>query len=212
MPRPAALADNAELKRLLQEPNLQTKLESLSRLEQTPELNPKSSKYLGWLRELLTARDALDSANDEAAVARDKLARLNDIDLVRATEALRKASLAIKDLLRTEGPNYRKLSSSVSHDQIIGEERWKASARDLPRGANLPRLATDHLVSLDRIANMPELTDFLLAYEKASTPVQQKMTADLVALGDIPENLLRMRKDANKPRATRAGTPSLTIR
>jgi hypothetical protein len=204
VPRPAALGDNAEFKRFLRESNLQAKLESLGRLEQTPDLGTETGKYLAWLREVLKARDALDTANDDAAVARDKLARLKDIELVRATEALRKASLAIKDLLRTEGPNYRKLSSSVSHDQIIGEDRWNDSLRDLPRGATPPRLATDHLVSLERIANMSELTDFLLAYEKAPTSARQKMTADLVALGDIPENLMRMRKDANESKGSKS--------
>ncbi len=197
VPRPATLEENAEFKRYLRETKLEAKLESLGRLEQTPDLSPETSKYLAWLRELLTAREALDGANDDAGVARDKLARSRDVELERATEALRKASLAIKDLLRTEGPNYRRQTSNVSHDQIIGEERWNASLRDLPRGAKRPALATDHLVSLDTIANMAELTDFLLAYEKAPTSVQQKMTADLVALGDIPENLLRMRADAN---------------
>ena len=105
----------------------------------------------------------------------------------------RAASKPIKELLRTEGPNYRRMSN-IGHDQILGEERSRSAAEGAGRPA---ALATDHLVPLDRIANMPELGEFLKLYEKAPVALKPNMTADLVALGDRPNNLVRMNAAAN---------------
>jgi hypothetical protein len=100
--------------------------------------------------------------------------------------------LAVKGFLRKTGPNYRNKSNRVHLDEILGSDRW--GQIKTPR----PRLATDHLVSLREISEMSEITDVLKIYEKAPRDVQRDIVNELVDIGDIQENLVRMRKDANE--------------
>jgi hypothetical protein len=55
-----------------------------------------------------------------------------------------------------------------------------------------------------RIANLSELTEFLLIYEKSPDAIKAKMIADLIGLGDIESNLVRMRKDANESKSNKS--------
>ena len=176
------------------------RLAELAKLQQRPGLSSAADSYLKWLREVWTTRAELEDTTEGNRRAGAELERLRKVERPRAEAALRAASRAVKDFLRTEGPNYKKRRATVEYDEIIGKARWDAKWSQGKR----PALATDHLVALDRIANLSELTEFLLIYEKSSDAVKAKMTEDLIGLGDVESNLVRMRKDANESKSNKS--------
>ena len=93
------------------------------------------------------------------------------------------------EVFRTEGKNYTS-KSSISIDQVMTKESWNALTTK-------PALATDHLVSLERISKLPELNELLVLYTKASKPVKVEIKEALKRLGDMDTNLVRMRADVN---------------
>jgi hypothetical protein len=182
--------------------DFEQRLAELDKLQQRPGLSSAAESYLKWLREVWTTRAELQDTTEGNRRVGEELERLRKVERPRAEAALRAASRAVKDFLRTEGPNYKKRRATVEYDEIIGKARW-----DAKWGASQgkrPALATDHLVALDRIANLSELIEFLLIYEKSSDAVKAKMTEDLIGLGDIESNLVRMRKDANESKSNKS--------
>jgi hypothetical protein len=178
------------------------RLAELAKLQQRPGLSSAGDSYLKWLREVWTARAELQDTIEGNRTAGKTLETLRKVERPRAEAALRAASRALKEFLRTEGPNYKKRRATVEYDEITGKARWDAEWG--ARQGKRPALATDHLVALDRIANLSELTEFLLIYEKSSDAVRAKMTEDLIGLGDIESNLVRMRKDANESKSNKS--------
>jgi hypothetical protein len=178
------------------------RLAELTKLQQRPGLSSAADSYLKWLREVWTTRAELQDTTEGNRRAGAELERLRKVERPRAEAALRAASRAVKDFLRTEGPNYKKRRATVNYDEIIGKARWDAKWG--ASSGKRPALATDHLVALDRIANLSELTEFLLIFEKSSDEVKAKMTEDLIGLGDIESNLVRMRKDANESKSNKS--------
>jgi hypothetical protein len=197
-PRPPELAqDIADLPGI---DDAEARVEKIEELEQKPGLSAAATKYLGWLKEVATVRGELEDIKAGNLKAGEALQTAQDVALPRAAAALRKASKVIAELLRRKGPNYIKLDG-VNFDQIVGEKRWLDKWSGV---AGRPPFHNDHLVALDRIANLPDLTDFLLAYEKAAPAVKESMTDALVALGDDQANLVRMRSDANLMKSNRS--------
>ena len=133
MPRPAEL--DADVRRLSHIDDAEARLEALAKLQQRPDLSAAADRYLKWLREVWMARAELQDITEGNIRAGEALDRLRKVETPAAEAALRTASKAVKDFLRMVGPNYRRLSSKVSYDQIVGEKRWNA----LPRK---PALAT----------------------------------------------------------------------
>jgi len=189
-----------DFRRLARIDDSEQRLVELTKLQQRPGLSPAADSYLKWLHEVWTTRTELQDTIEGNRRAGQELERLRKVERPRAEAALRAASRAVKDFLRAEGPNYRKRRATVGFDEIIGKIRWDAKWGAGKR----PALATDHLVALDRIANLSELTEFLLIYEKSSDAVKAKMTQDLIGLGDIESNLVRMRKDANESKSNKS--------
>lgn len=166
-----------------------------------PGLREEAVKYLEWQRDVLRAKAELEDIRGGTIQAGTKLERLHGVALPAAEAELRTASKAVRELLRSEGPNY-KAKSGVGFDEILGQERWddhvaSQAAISKKHGAVARKLATDHLVPLDTIGNRTELAAFLALYERASPEVKAKMTKDLVDLGDKPYNLKRMNWRAN---------------
>ena len=188
----------AELRKALDElppiDDLEARLEAIKELEARPGHSGAAAEYLRWQRELLDVRNELRDIQLGNKAGGAVAERRATVELPQADVELRAASRPVRELLRGDGPNYRK-ASKTTHDQVIGEARWKEMSEKLKPEQRA--LATDHLVPLDQIGNSPELANFLKLYEKASDAVKADMTRDLIALGDRPDNLVRMRADAN---------------
>jgi hypothetical protein len=178
-------------------------------------LTPEVADYLEWEEKQLTLRQEIEGSKDANVVDDTQIKQIEDVAQPAAEVELRKASASIKTRVRKEGPNYR-AKKSVGHDEVIGKERWDAQqasdakVRRVQKGKRdqqvkiLDPLDTDHLVSLDRLANRPELNDFVRLYAKASQTIKDLMLEDLSDLGDIPSNLKRIRWDANNAKRARS--------
>jgi hypothetical protein len=189
-PRPPEL-DNA-VRRLPPPEDTEARLEAVKELRQKPGLSDAATEYLKWLQERTEIQHKLQDIHEgNIQASRNVVEPLQTITVPEAVAEARAANRTVKDLLRIEGPNYE-ARSNVTYDQILGEKRWAEIPSDQRVG-----LQTDHLVPLDRVANLPELAEFLEAYQKAPASVKNRMMADLIALGDRPENLVRINEKAN---------------
>ena len=174
--------------------DLEDRLDAIKALEAQPGHSQAAADYLRWRREVMSIEFELDDIKGGNRAAGELAATRTKVDEPKAEAELRAASRPVKALLRSTGPNYRK-ASQVTHDQILEPERWSKLAEELTPDQR--KLATDHLVPLDEIGNMPELAPFLALYERAPVDVQDAMTRALIDIGDRPDNLVRMRADAN---------------
>ena len=184
-PRPAELEKNiSELMKL----DPEERIDAVDALLKKPDISPASEKYLSWLKKALSKRGEIENIENDiqGLVSAAKTA------LERAEQSFREASRAVKAFMRKTGPHYREKTNKVHLDEILGHERWSAQKKPTPR------LATDHLVPLRKISEMSELTELLQIYEKAPQHIKNSILEDLVSIGDIEENLVRMRKDANE--------------
>jgi uncharacterized protein with PhoU and TrkA domain len=189
-PRPPEL--DSAIRRLPRPEEAEARLSVIEELQKRPDLSDAATEYLKWLRERTEIQSKLqDIHQGNIQASRNVVEPLQTVTVPEAVAEARAANRTIKDLLRIEGQNYKD-RSKVTFDQILGQDRWKAIPSE-----QRASLQTDHLVALDRIANLPELAEFLEAYQKAPESVKDRMMADLIALGDRPENLVRMNAEAN---------------
>lgn len=173
---------------------IEARLDAVRELAAQPGHSPAAAEYLRWQEDLLSARAELKDIAEGGQAGKRVVERRETVDRPAAEKELKTASKPVRELLRTEGPNYRK-KSDVTFDEIIGEKEWAQMRGELPPEGRL--LATDHLVPLDQIGNSPELTRFLELFERAPDDLKEAMTKDLINIGDRPDNLVRMRADAN---------------
>jgi hypothetical protein len=199
VPRPPELdAEFRDLQELRRREGAQATADAVDNIANRPGHSPAAREYLEWLRDTLTAAAERDDLAEAKTLLEEQKLDQERIKLPQAEAELRIASKAVRDFLRAVGENYKR-RSNVSYDEVLGKEAWN----NLGDKKKYP-MSVDHLVALDRIANMKELTPVLLAYEKASAAVKEQIVADLVKLGDIPENLLKMRAGANSSKKNRS--------
>src|SRR6266850_5158893 len=199
--------DFAKLPRLGDETAIDNRLEALEvlrqKLEKANKLTPEIADYLDWEKKRLTLEREIQGGKEANVVDDTQIKDIKDVTLPAAEDEVRKASQTIKRLVEQRGPNFR-AKKGVGYDEIMGKERWEklqATREKVVRtkeGKIIDPLDTDHLFSLDAIANLPELAEFLKVFAKASKAIKDKMIEDLGTLGDIPANLKRMRYDANE--------------
>ncbi|WP_218951954.1 DUF4157 domain-containing protein [Amycolatopsis anabasis] len=171
--------------------SLEEKIEAIDKLSGAGNLAVEEQTYLAWRRRMLELEK---QAKDATGTAADLNFRLPELltEKEAAGAALREASKDLIDVMRTAGPNY-KARSKLAVDQVMSQATWDALQRK-------PRLATDHLVSLDRLSKLPQLNRLLALYTEASPAVKAEIKAALEALGDRPDNLYRMNAVANGPK------------
>ena len=162
------------------------RLEALQELRKKQDLSSAAIEYLKWNEELQDLK--LEKAGRVIANTKfgERLVTLVDWLLPEAERNLRKARQTVKDYLRQVGPHY-KARSKVNYDEILGEDR----SNDL--GLKNNDLQTDHLISLDWIANSDQLTGFLKVYVQASQTVKTRMLDDLVALACVRTRIIKNR-------------------
>jgi hypothetical protein len=187
-------------------------LENLrQKLADSRRLTPEVDAHIQWEKQRLGVEVEVKGNKGAISAAERRKKQIETIERKAADAELRRASQTIKGLVTMRGPNFRAKTRTVSYDEVMGELAW----RDLQKSQNrvtrvqsssrrgtgvktLVPLDTDHLVSLDTIANRPELNDFLKIYSSAPRHVQDQMAKRLSTLGDIDTNLVRMRWDFNE--------------
>jgi hypothetical protein len=202
--RPTEL--DKEFLRLFAIEDRQERLDELGQLRvESDDLSPAAAKYLAWLEQFWTAQAKIEALVG-ATIARGRELEHLETGVREVAEAEhRAASKAVKAFLRTVGPNYGK-RSGVPYDEILGKERWDSflAGRRPEDRPTYARLATDHIVALARIARLPELAEFIEVYGKVSDSAKASMVDELVALGDMEANLLRISAKANGAKSDRS--------
>jgi hypothetical protein len=188
---------------------LEARLEALNELKEelaaNGELSPDIADFIDWEARTLRIRHEIEATRDANAVDEAQLANIHVTRLPAALEALRNASLSIAKRVRRSGPNYGRKTRNIGYDEIVGSQRWEErQAVGREAGKRPLRLATDHLNSVDMIANLDELKEFLSIYLEAPEPIKARMEQALSDLGDIPENLVRMDRGANGRKSNRS--------
>lgn len=184
-PVPSSL--QKEMARIDKLKKLEDKIEALENL--TPRTPSQAEKeFLSWRRKTWELQQEVKSSEEAAKFLGESFGTLTTRRDV-AAQALREASQDVMAVFRTEGPNYTS-KSSISIDQVMTKESWEALTTK-------PALATDHLVSLDRISKFSQLNELLVLYTKASKSVKVEIKQALKNLGDMDKNLVRMRADVN---------------
>ena len=176
-----------EMDRINKLKNLDQKLEALEKLK-SGNLSKVDKEFLEWRRKTWELQQEAESSEEAAKFLSEGFSTLTTRKEV-AAQTLREASQDVMAVLRTEGPKYRS-KSSINLDQVMAKEAWEALTTK-------PALATDHLVSLDRISKLSQLNELLVLYTKASKSVKAEIKQALKGLGDIDKNLVRMRADVN---------------
>lgn len=183
-------------------PSLKKDMDRLFRLESIDErigvvweLHAASMKDSAEQRHLDWRLRALElQAKEASAVETSKaLANARAYEMTQqgnAVQDLRESSKDVMDFMRSNGPNYQD-KGNINVDQVMSRTSWEAMA------GSRPPLATDHLVSLDRISKLSELNSLLVLYAEAPPHLKEPIRAELKALGDMPENLVRMRAAPN---------------
>ena len=168
--------------------NLEDQLEALEKVESRT-LSQAEKEFLSWRRKTWELQQEMQ-ASEEAAkfMSGDSFGTLVT-RRQNAAEALREASKDVMAVFREEGPRYA-ARSSINLDQVMTKESWEALTIK-------PALATDHLVSLERMSKLKELNEILILYTRASRSVKVEIKEGLKAIGDIDKNLVRMRADVN---------------
>jgi hypothetical protein len=118
------------------------------------------------------------------------------VQLAREAETV--AARSIKNEMRREGPNYR-AKQKAKFDEVLGEDRFalrQAAARENNEDPIL--LSPDHLVPLDTIANLEELKPIFAIYNRADQGQRDDIRRELIALGDIPDNLVAFQRYPNE--------------
>jgi hypothetical protein len=115
-----------------------------------------------------------------------------------ARDAERVAARSIKEEMRREGPNYRK-REKAKFDEVLGSERFAARQAEAV-AAGKPRilLSPDHLVPLATISNLDELKPIFAIYNRADDAQRSEIRRELIALGDIDENLVAFQRYPNQ--------------
>ncbi|MER5519422.1 DUF4157 domain-containing protein [Streptomyces sp. NPDC002763] len=170
-------------------PTYDDKVEAVRELRRLAGLTAEEKAYLDWLsRNYALQHDVQDAGGAATAVTDIQLPAVTQ-ERDAAQKALNQASKSLNELMRSNGPNYT-AAGRIQVDQVMSRAAWNAQVTK-------PELATDHLVSLDRITKLRELRKLLAFYAKAPAEVQAVLRNELAALGDLPDNLVRMRADAN---------------
>ncbi|MFD4601983.1 DUF4157 domain-containing protein [Streptomyces sp. NPDC058464] len=185
--RPASLKDR--LNRIRRLPTYEDKAEAVEELRREAGRTAEEKAYLDWLGRNYALQHEAEDAGGAVAAVNDRQLPAATQERDAAQKALNQASKSLNDLMRGNGPNYV-ATGRIQVDQVMSAPTWNALATK-------PELATDHLVSLDRITKLPELRRLLAFYAQAPAEVQAVLRQELAALGDLPENLVRMRADAN---------------
>lgn len=162
-------------------------LDELQALSKT--LSEEEKSFLKWRKQTWQLQQDAEAGEKTAGYLEFRMQDLETGKLA-AIKELREASRELIDVMRSNGPRYR-AKGSVNLDEVMARPAWDALPQ--PR----PPLATDHLVALDRISKLPEVNELLKLYPEASAVVKEEMKSELRALGDMEENLVRMRHDAN---------------
>jgi len=180
----------SQMERINKLKGLEERVEAIDELLTTSKgLSEPERSFLEWRKKTWSLQHEAESAEETSRYLAQRMGDLTTAKEVAAAE-LREASKDLIDVMRSNGPNYSS-KGNVNVDEVMSPEAWKALPQ--PR----PALATDHLVALDRISKMPELNELLMLYSEASPALKTKIKADLKGLGDIQENLVRMRGDFN---------------
>lgn len=175
-------------------------------------LSPQTRKRLEWQAKVWQFQ--LDVSRGEPAILRNgdgKQARRTSLEeqalnqRVRAQNAAKdaqKANQKLNALMRKPGKNYNKVKKSATCDEAMGSAHFlkveaAATGAEKKNSSKIP-LSPDHLVPLDHIANMEQLSPLLEMFLKASSGLRENIGKDLCALGDIKDNLVAMRWDANE--------------
>ncbi|MGW1877917.1 eCIS core domain-containing protein [Streptomyces sp. NPDC001975] len=170
-------------------PTYDDKVEAVRKLRLEAGLTAAEKAYLDWLsRNYALMHDFQDSGGAAKTVTDVQLPAVTQ-ERDAAQKALNQARKSLNELMRSNGPNY-KAAGRIQVDQVMSLAAWNAEVTK-------PKLATDHLVSLDRITELRELRRLLAFYAQAPAEVQELLRNELAALGDLPDNLVRMRADAN---------------
>ncbi|MEU9154661.1 DUF4157 domain-containing protein [Streptomyces sp. NPDC048417] len=185
--KPASL--KARLDRINRLPTYDDKVEAVRKLRREAGRTAEERAYLDWLSRNYALQHEVQDAGGAATAVTDIQLPAVTRERDAAQKALNQASKNLNDLMRSNGPNYT-AAGEIQVDQVMSLAAWNAQATK-------PELATDHLVSLDRITKLPELHRLLAFYAQAPAEVQAVLRNELAALGDLPDNLLRMRADAN---------------
>ena len=215
---PDALRNDPDYRKLpplsTDELKIADRIEGLEKVRQkladSQQLTPEIDAYIQWQKQRLGVEAEVRGNKDAISTAERRKQQIETVDRQAAEVELRRASQSIKALVTRRGPNFRK-KSKISYDEVMGESAWRdlqvsrervtRAQKSRRKGAKvnvLVPLDTDHLVSLDTIANRPELNEFLKTYSKAPRRVQDEMARRLSDLGDIDTNLVRMRWDFNQ--------------
>lgn len=178
--------------------SVEDQLEAARQLRGEPELAEPEKTYLDWWVRVLQLRQEADLEADAAQALKSQ--RLSNLTTQREAQVneLRAANKTIIDVMRKEGPNY-KAAKRLMVDQVMEEKAWEA----LPRKSR-PELATDHLVSLDRISKLPETDQLLALYHDATPAVKAEIRRELENIGDFQDNLIRMKASANSSKRERS--------
>ncbi len=176
-----------EMARIDKLKNVEQKLEALDNLNPR-NLSQPEKEFLQWRRKMWELQEEAESSEEAAKFLGEGFETLVTQKEV-AAQGLRESSQDVMAVLRSEGPKYR-AKSSINVDQVMTKAAWDALTTK-------PALATDHLVSLDRISKLSQLNELLVLYTKASKPVKAEIKQALKGLGDIDKNLARMRADVN---------------
>lgn len=161
-------------------------------------LDGETRRRLEWVLRNLEKTVAVANAETLVAQAADRQAEA-ETKVRIAEEAKREANRSIKNHMRKTGKNYRSIKRNAKFDAILGKERFdQLQASAAGRGGKPIAISPDHLVSLDEIANMPALLPLFDIHQQASPGLKAEIVASLQALGDLPDNLVPMRSDANE--------------
>jgi len=179
------------------------KIDLEQRLEKLRELRASKKDWTAAEKEYFDSREALwenTLARQQGPTAVPKAqqaARESDqIGLPEAKKALGKASQRISDLMREEGPNFRKVEK-VAFDEIMGEEAYKAAPKKGLQSGKSP-LNVDHVVPVREIEDMVNATRLPELHSKASPAVKEAMEREIKDLGDVRSNLKRMASGPNQ--------------
>lgn len=180
--------------------NFHTRTLQIERLKARPGKTRSEAQKVRWQEyhnkqlialyvERLQRTEAIVHANSVAIPALEKL--------------IAQARSKINTILRSYGPNYNKLYE-IPFDEIMGSRRWQALVAEARLARKpLPRLENEHIVSIKRITELPEMNELLEIYATASIAEQAAIVERIKMIGDRPYNLKRMSYDVNRKKLDR---------
>ncbi len=185
---PATLAD--EMTRIEKLKSFEARIEAVDDLHRrmSKVATDEEARFLEWRKRTWELQYEAEQAEETARHLSGRLDDLKTQDALARAE-IREESKDVIAIMRGKGPNYSAMSG-VTVDEVMKEAAWKALR---PK----PKLATDHLVALDRISKLPELNRLLALYTEATPALKLEIKAALKGLGDRPKNLVRMNHHFN---------------